>query len=951
MKKRLLFNSCLSLFLFAALLVGNKLNAQVADPAVVRTYNGQFNNPDNEFYGAAHTALQRVSGYRYADDMAEPVSEGMPNPRTVSNALFAQEGLLNDPVGLSDYTWVFGQFMDHDVTLTEGVGEPFNIPVPMGDPQFDPLFFGTVQIPLTRNLHQVGTGTSPGNPRMYENEITAFIDGSGVYGSDVATANWLRSFEDGKMKVSAGNMLPYNTVSGEIDSPEDPNAPHMANGTGNPGPLFVAGDVRANENPLLATCHLLFVREHNRQCDRLKAEHPDWTDEQLYQHARKIVGGLLQSITYDEWLPTMGVDIPPYSGYDPTINPQLANVFTAAAFRVGHTLLNGNIRRLGATGQVLPEGNLTLREAFFSTTAFDGIGIDPYLRGMAEQTQQQMDSRVVDDVRNFLFGPPGAGGLDLAAINIARGRDRGLNAYNAIRQAYGLGVLVDFSEINPDPEVYQVLEDLYDADINKIDPWAAMLAERADNGSIFGPTIRRIMTREFTKLRDGDRFFYLNDPLLTEGEKEMITRMTFRDVIMYNSGITLMQDNVFESMPFSEICGSATVSADGWINVHTTGDRLSGVTVEVIGSDGIVASATATTDLGFYDFAGLPACDPTVLVPRLTDDWIAGVDIVDVVAIRRALLDIEPFANPYQYLAADANADGFLDVQDIVALSRLLLDIDQELIAGTDNPWRFVAGGYTFENPDWPFLDTDVPTTIDFAEVNPVDINQGFVAYKLGDVNADASVAENRAPALLVNVPDTDLAAGETRRVDLTLSGTDVAGFDLSLTTRGGRILRVLDTDLPADAYTFDGTTLHIVSLEEGTAAHTLTLEVSASAPTSTASLLVLDEAAPSLAVDVAGLPRTIALGAAAGAEERIESSVFPNPFMDNLTVSFSSPLLQTATASLFDATGRQVASRIVPAGTTMLQMEQLDLPAGLYTIRVLDNAGKEQLTHKVTAR
>lgn len=939
-----------ALFLFC-FLVTNILAAQSVDVDLYRTYDGQFNNPDEEFYGAAHTALLRVSGQGYADGMGEPISEGMPNPRTVSNALFAQEGLLNDPVGLSDYTWVFGQFMDHDLGLTEEVGENFNINVPMGDPQFDPMFFGTVIIPLTRNAPQVGTGTAPGNPRMHENEITAFIDGSGVYGSDVARANWLRSFEGGKLKVSAGDLLPYNTVSGEIDGPADPNAPHMANGTGFQGPLFVAGDVRANENPLLAACHLLFVREHNRQCALLKIENPDWTDEQLYQHARKIIGGLIQSITFDEWLPAMGVSVSEYNGYDATVNPQLANVFTAAAFRVGHTLLNGNIRRLGATGQVIPEGNMTLREAFFNPEAYDGIGMDPYLRGMAEQTQQQMDSRVVDDVRNFLFGPPGAGGLDLAAINIARGRDRGLNSYNAIRQAYGLPLNLNFTDLNPDPEVYEVLEDLYGNDINKVDPWVAMLAERSENGSIFGPTIRRIMATQFGDLRSGDRFFYLNDPVLSQSEKQMISDMTFRDVIMYNSGVTLVQDNVFESMPFSEICGSATVSADGWITVHSTSEQLSDVTVEVVGSDGIVTTTTQTSDLGFYDLMGLPACDPTTLRPSLEDEWIAGIDIVDIVAIRRALLGVEPFTSPFQYLAGDANADGSMDVQDIVALSRLLLDIDQELVPGTDNPWRFVAGAYTFENPTWPFLDGAIPSTIDFAAIDPAEVNQGFTAYKLGDVNADAAVENSNAPGLLVNVSDTDVEAGLTYQADIRLSGDAVSGFDLSLVGNGAQITRILSTDLPADAYVFDGQTLHVVSLENGRTDHVVTVEITAGASGKLSELIGLNQHKPSLVVGTDGLPRKVVVGAAAGAVEIVKSEVYPNPFLNEFRISLDQSLERATTLLLTDVNGRTVRREAVPAGTEALSVNGLDLPSGTYVIRLQTETGELVLTKSITAK
>ena len=100
-------------------------------------------------------------------------------------------------------------------------------------------------------------------------------------------------------------------------------------------------------------------------CDLFAADHPDWTDEQLYQHARKYIGGMIQSITYNEWLPSMGVFLPLYQGYDDSIHPQLLNVFTAAAFRLGHTLLNGNIVAMDNDGNELPDSPFGLRDLFF----------------------------------------------------------------------------------------------------------------------------------------------------------------------------------------------------------------------------------------------------------------------------------------------------------------------------------------------------------------------------------------------------------------------------------------------------------------------------------------------------------------------------------------------------------------------------------------------------------
>lgn len=933
MKHKLLYAICSCLIALSF-----TLSAQTDDVSLYRTVDGEYNNPNNRRLGSANTALIRLAGDGFADGQSAPAGPNRPNPRAISNALFAQEGLLNDPVGLSDYTWVFGQFLDHDLGLTGQIGEDLPIPVPMGDPDFDPFFFGTVHIPFHRNTPRVGTGFGIGNPRNYDNEITAYLDGSGVYGSDEHRADWLRTFTDGKLKTSAGNLMPYNTIDGELDSPVDPNAPDMANDVGFQGRLFIAGDVRANENPLLATFHTIFVREHNLQCDRLKTEHPDWTDEQLYHHARKLVGGLIQAITYKEWLPAMGVPVAEYPGYDPQVNPQLTNTFTAAAFRVGHTLLNGNIRRLDATGEVMEDGNLTLREAFFNPAALAEIGTDPYLRGMAEQTQQQMDSRVVDDVRNFLFGPPGAGGLDLAAINIQRGRERGLPSYNTIRRAYGLQSIFEFDLINPDFQVYNTLDELYGGDIDELDPWVGMLAERAMPGSIFGPTIRKVLEKQFADLRDGDRFFYLNDPVLTEDEKDWIHNTTFRDVIYRNSGVDLMQENVFEAMPFSEICGNATVAADGLIRVHLTNANLEGVTVNAVDSEGEVMSSELTTDLGFYDFAALPACQELSLVPELDDDWTNGLNIFDMVGINLHILGRQEFGTPYQLLAADANGDLEIDVFDIISVARQILGLATSLRPEPELPWIFVPAGYEFENPTNPFQE-NYPTSIDFAEVDPADLNQGFVAIKRGDVNADAELNVNSLPVgMVVDLPDAVVPAGTERLVEVHFSGRELAGFQLKLQTEGLDILGVAHTDLPAENYRMEAGALRLLNLENGAAQHTMVLRVQASRTGNLREMFSVAEAAgQSVAVAPDGAPLRVVLGAAAGASSgSLESRVFPNPFAETITLSLAAPLEAPASLELLDINGRLLRSQALAAGTETARMDGLGLPAGNYLLRVV---------------
>src|SRR4029079_6656793 len=106
--------------------------------------------------------------------------------------------------------------------------------------------------------------------------------------------------------------------------------------------------------------------------------------------------------------------------------------------------------------------------------------------------------RVVDDVRDFLFGPPGAGGFDLAALNIQRGRDHGLADYNAGRVAYGLRPVTDFDQITRNPEVQAALREVYH-DVNEIDLWVGGLAEDHVPGTSVGPLIQRIVSQQFSR--------------------------------------------------------------------------------------------------------------------------------------------------------------------------------------------------------------------------------------------------------------------------------------------------------------------------------------------------------------------------------------------------------------------------------------------------------------------
>ncbi|HPK09948.1 MAG: T9SS type A sorting domain-containing protein [Saprospiraceae bacterium] len=529
------------------------LNAISAQEYEVRAIDGFGNNIQHPEWGSSGAIMLRATAPDFADDISEPKLDetfSRPNPREISNALFDQNSNFGDPLNLSDFTWSFGQFIDHDVTFSPDGSELLdNIVIPDDDQYFLPKS----KLYMFRSAEAPGTGTSPENPRQNLNSITAFIDASNVYGSRPEVANYLRTFTDGKLKVSEGNLLPWNTTTGNVNDPVDYSAPHMDDPTHQLKKFFVAGDARANENPLLTSFHTLFVREHNRLCDDIIAKHPGWNDERIYQEARRWLIGYIQNIVFNEWLPAMGLDLPEYNGYNPNINPGIMNEFSAAAFRIGHTLINTNILRLTRNGETVSQGNINLKDAFFNPLAILNVGgLDPYFQGMATQVQQDMDTKVVNDVRNFLFGSPAAGGLDLVSININRGRERGLPSLNKLRLGMGKPAHKTFLSLTGNQQLADVLESVY-KDVNFVDPWVGMLAEKKINGALMGELMMHIIRTQFRNLRDGDRFYFENEELFTEEDIAKIKATTMRDIIMRNTDIQLMQDEVFKAMPTNMI--------------------------------------------------------------------------------------------------------------------------------------------------------------------------------------------------------------------------------------------------------------------------------------------------------------------------------------------------------------------------------------------------------------
>lgn len=612
-----------------ALLVINRLNRSGRDnnrgderqrndntpeaPAEIRSVDGTGNNLENPQLGSSGQPLLRIADAAYADGISTPAGEDRPSAREISNVLADAdpEGTPNDR-GLSAFIYVWGQFIDHDIDLTinQSVdGESFDIAVPTGDPQFDPTATGEQVIRLIRSAYDTDSGTSLTDPRQQVSEITAFIDGSQVYGSDQETADSLREFQGGRLLITDDGLLPTD-ADGQI----------------------MAGDIRADENVALTSLQTLFVREHNRLAGEIAAENSELTDEEIYQQARAIVIAEIQAITYNEFLPALlGTRaISTYQGYDSSVDPTIANEFSTAGFRFGHTTVNDDIEFFDNDGRAIRD-EISLAEAFHNASLLEETGIDSILKYDASTLAQEIDLEVVDSLRNALFGPPGSGGFDLVALNIQRGRDHGLADYNSTRVAYGLDAVDSFAEITSDVELQEKLESLY-GDVNNIDLWVGLLAEDHVRGASVGELTQTILVDQFERLRDGDRFWYEN--IYQGRELQQLQDTSLSDIIERNTNVRGLQDNVFFMR--AVVSGQVTLqtpevdSPQGRRNRSQT-SPAAGVTVELLDDAGEVLEVTTTDRRGNYRFTAFA---------ETGDYQIRLADSNELVPVSDSLLDV-----------------------------------------------------------------------------------------------------------------------------------------------------------------------------------------------------------------------------------------------------------------------------------------------------------------------
>lgn len=522
-----------------------------------RTLDGSCNNLNNPLWGKSFTPFERFISPAYNDGVSEPrtidvTGQKLPNARKISRE-FHQPFSHTFPK-LNHLAMEYGQFISHDIqfnALSKGYrGSNLNCCerpnrigcFPIEIPPGDPFFTNRTCLNLVRALPTPNLECVLG-VREQLNQNTHFLDASQVYGSDKSSSDSLRTFSEGLMKTNS-DLLPSNS---------GPNAGCTI--TVQSRPCFRAGDARVNQQPALASLHIIWMREHNRVARRLAEVQPSWRgdDEKLFQEARRVVVAMLQHITYNEYLQEIlgqdnmvKYDLKPqtwgfYNGYASHQKPMIKNGFSAAAFRFGHSMIADHLTTHNGFTQT---SNQLLKDTFLKPDLVYTRGVDEIARGLTRSPSETVDRYITSQVTRHLFErQPGFGG-DLAATNIQRGRDHGIPNYQEWRRYCGLS-----GQYSHQHTIRRTLQQIY-RNPNDMDLFTAGVSETPVLGGKVGPTFACLIGEQFRALKNGDRFYYENNGVgrFSQGQLNEIRGVTLSQVICRNTGISQIQRNAFRDI-------------------------------------------------------------------------------------------------------------------------------------------------------------------------------------------------------------------------------------------------------------------------------------------------------------------------------------------------------------------------------------------------------------------
>ncbi|KAG0343866.1 hypothetical protein BG004_004924 [Podila humilis] len=393
----------------------------------------------------------------------------------------------------------FAHYVSFDLTASEKPkSAPINVPFPANDALYQspgtvPLN-SSIPLPFSPTLETISDISSPGHNKATRggvNIITGFLDQSALYGSSLAEVQRLREPTGCRMKTRLDDL-------GHEYPPRKTNKPEE----------YDLGFWSARSGDIFSTLFsTMFLREHNLYCANLKKDYGTMSDDDLFEKTRAYIIGLLQHITYTEYLATVLGTTPPVKS--PTMG--------------------------GDEYQILDAQNQLVDKLTFKDTRtrliLEDFGYENIARVLARQAQEEVDIYYSDESRNY-FGPDSSP-VDLAQLDVLRGRDHLLPKYNEARVIYNLPPAKTFADISSNPTIQLRLQQLY-ATVDDVEMTVGALAEDHDlrPSSSMGPLFRAGMMAQFVNIRDSDRFWYQNEGVLDKEAYDKVMDTNLRTLLL-----------------------------------------------------------------------------------------------------------------------------------------------------------------------------------------------------------------------------------------------------------------------------------------------------------------------------------------------------------------------------------------------------------------------------------
>ena len=506
----------------------------------------------------ASTAPRRASGFD-------------PSPREVSLSLMTRDGfkpatILNSLAG----AWI--QFQNHG-WFFHGPGDPDDtFEVPLADDDDWP----ERPMRIRRTIPAPGQPAPAGRSCTYRSTESHWWDGSQIYGSTTEQQRNLRTFRDGKLNIqSDGRLVPEPDVPGvEV--------------TGFSENWWVG----------LSMLHTLFTLEHNAICDHLKRAYPSWDDQRLYETAWLVNAAVMAKIHTVEWTPGILPHRALQIGMSANWWGLLGERFKKRYGRVSESETLSGIVGSATDHHSAP---FALTEEFVSVYRLHALIADDW-KFFSLDSGQLLEERTFTEIQgvdtltfmdkvsmpdlfySFGISHPGAITLhnfpralqnlkridgqllDMATLDIARDRERGVPRYNDFRELLRMPRVRTFEDLTANRVWAREIRDVYKGDIDRVDLQVGLHAETPPPGFGFSDTAFRIFIVMASRRLKSDRFFTrdFTPEVYSRVGYEWVNNTTMSDVLRrHYPELAPALEGVTNAFAPWNLVGRASVSSNG----------------------------------------------------------------------------------------------------------------------------------------------------------------------------------------------------------------------------------------------------------------------------------------------------------------------------------------------------------------------------------------------------